>query len=103
MMLITALVTGIMNVLFLPTGLQGASGIVFMFILLISVTNIKKGDNAFICGYPIEFGSDGQNPHAFTSVSQIAGGKIHPVYPEDAKAFDPNYTPTWKPTWAWLK
>jgi membrane associated rhomboid family serine protease len=44
MMLVTALVTGIINVLFLDTGLMGASGIVFMMILLSSFTNIASGD-----------------------------------------------------------
>ena len=44
MILITALVTGVLNVLFLPTGLLGASGIVFMMILLGSFTNFGKGD-----------------------------------------------------------
>jgi membrane associated rhomboid family serine protease len=41
MMIVTALVTGIVNVLFFPTALLGASGIVFMLIVLISFTNIK--------------------------------------------------------------
>lgn len=44
MMFVTALVTGLLNVIFLPTGLLGASGIVFMMIILISFTNIQKGD-----------------------------------------------------------
>lgn len=44
MMLVTALVTGIINVLFLDTGLMGASGIVFMMILLSSFTNIASGE-----------------------------------------------------------
>lgn len=44
MMFITALVTGLVNVLFFSTGLLGASGIVFMFILLVSITNIKSGE-----------------------------------------------------------
>lgn len=44
MMLITALVTGILNVLFFNTGLLGASGIVFMMILLSSFTNINQGE-----------------------------------------------------------
>ncbi len=44
MIVTTALVTGVLNVIFLPTGLLGASGIVFMMILLISFTNIKKGE-----------------------------------------------------------
>ena len=44
MMAITALVTGLLNVLVFPTGLLGASGIVFMMILLASFTNISRGD-----------------------------------------------------------
>lgn len=44
MMMITALVTGALNVLVFPTGLFGASGIVFMLILLISITNIRAGE-----------------------------------------------------------
>ncbi len=44
MMFITALLTGILNVLFFSTGLLGASGIVFMFIILSSITNIKQGE-----------------------------------------------------------
>lgn len=44
MMIITALVTGLLNVALLPTGLLGASGIVFMMILLVSFTNIRRGE-----------------------------------------------------------
>jgi membrane associated rhomboid family serine protease len=44
MMLVTALATGVLNVLLFPAGLLGASGIVFMLILLVSVTNIRSGE-----------------------------------------------------------
>jgi len=44
MMLVTAFATGILNMLFFRTGLLGASGIVFMFILLVSFTNSKSGE-----------------------------------------------------------
>ena len=44
MMVATALVTGLLNVLLLDTGLYGASGIAFMFILLTSITNIRAGE-----------------------------------------------------------
>jgi membrane associated rhomboid family serine protease len=44
MIIITALVTGILNVLFFPFGLLGASGVVFMMILLASFTNFNKGE-----------------------------------------------------------
>jgi membrane associated rhomboid family serine protease len=44
MMLITAFVTGILNVLFFRSSLMGASGVVFMMILLSSFTNFSKGE-----------------------------------------------------------
>ena len=44
MMLITALATGLLNALFSNAALLGASGIVFMMILLASFTNIRDGD-----------------------------------------------------------
>lgn len=44
LMLVTALVTGLLNRIFFSTGLLGASGIVFMLILLISFTNVRKGE-----------------------------------------------------------
>jgi membrane associated rhomboid family serine protease len=44
MMLVTAFATGILNILFFKSGLLGASGIVFMFILLVSFTNSKSGE-----------------------------------------------------------
>jgi membrane associated rhomboid family serine protease len=44
MMLVTAIVTGLLNVLLFSSGLLGASGIVFMMILLISFTNIRAGE-----------------------------------------------------------
>ncbi len=44
MICVTALVTGLLNVLFLPTGLLGASGVAFMMILLAPFTNTKSGD-----------------------------------------------------------
>lgn len=44
MMLITALVTGILNALLFDTGLLGASGLAFMMILLGSFTNARSGE-----------------------------------------------------------
>jgi rhomboid protease GluP len=44
MMLVTALVTGVLNALFFRTGLIGSSGIVFMLILLSSFSNIRAGE-----------------------------------------------------------
>lgn len=44
MIIITALLTGLLNILFLDSALLGASGIVFMLILLSSITNYRNGD-----------------------------------------------------------
>ncbi len=44
MILVTAAVTGFINIFFSPCPLLGASGIVFMMIILISITNIKDGE-----------------------------------------------------------
>jgi membrane associated rhomboid family serine protease len=49
MMMITAGTTGILNMLLFPTGLLGASGIVFSFILLSSFANMRSG------GIPLSF------------------------------------------------
>lgn len=43
MTLMTAFITGMINALFLSSGLLGASGVVFMFILLSSIVNVQKG------------------------------------------------------------
>ena len=44
MMGVTALCTGALNVLFFATGLLGASGIVFMLIILASIVDVKAGE-----------------------------------------------------------
>jgi membrane associated rhomboid family serine protease len=44
MIVITAFVTGVLNVLFFKTALLGASGVVFMMILLSSFTNFSRGE-----------------------------------------------------------
>lgn len=44
MMIVTALATAFLNLLLVHTGLYGASGIVFMLILLSSFTNIRQGE-----------------------------------------------------------
>lgn len=44
MMLVTALITGLVNIVFFPsTAVLGASGIVFMLILLASFANVREG------------------------------------------------------------
>jgi membrane associated rhomboid family serine protease len=41
--LATAFATGVINVLFFPKSLLGASGIVFALIVLVSIVNVKEG------------------------------------------------------------
>ena len=44
MIVITSVVTGALNVFFFSSGLLGASGVVFMMILLASFTNFSRGE-----------------------------------------------------------
>ena len=44
MIVVTALVTGLLNVFFFKSALMGASGVVFMMILLSSFTNFSHGE-----------------------------------------------------------
>jgi membrane associated rhomboid family serine protease len=44
MILVTALVTGLLNLVLASNGLMGASGIVFMMILLASMANVRGGE-----------------------------------------------------------
>ncbi len=67
-MAVTALTTGLINVLFFPTGLLGASGIVFAFIILASIVNMRH--NAI--------------PLSFLLVSIIfIGGELLQIFQDD--------------------
>ena len=44
MIVITAAITGLANITLFSSGLLGASGIVFMLILLASITDIRQGE-----------------------------------------------------------
>lgn len=74
MFLITALITGLVNTVFTDTALLGASGIVFMLILLASTANIRAGEIplTFLAVAFIYLGRE--VVHAFQSdnVSQLA-------------------------------
>ncbi|MCH2045441.1 MAG: rhomboid family intramembrane serine protease [Saprospiraceae bacterium] len=43
MMIITILVTAVFQIILFDTGLVGASGLVFMFVVLVSFANVEKG------------------------------------------------------------
>ena len=72
MMMITALVTGLLNVALSNHPLMGASGIVFMMILLASTANIKQGEIplTFIAVAVIYLG--GEVYRAFTSDDNVS-------------------------------
>jgi membrane associated rhomboid family serine protease len=74
MMLLTALATSILNILFLTTGLRGASGIVFMLIVLSSITNIKSGKIplTFILVVLIYIGNEFMSSLKADNISQFA-------------------------------
>jgi membrane associated rhomboid family serine protease len=79
MMLLTAFITGLLNILFFNHGLLGASGIVFMMILLSSVVNLKQGHIplTFILVVLIFLGQEIVNAFQQDNISQfahIAGG-----------------------------
>jgi len=82
---ITALVTGIVNVLFFPTALLGASGIVFLMILLISFTNIRSGEIplTFVAILVLYLGKEVFDAFRNDSISQfahIAGGLCGSIF-----------------------
>lgn len=69
MILVTALITGILNIIFIDTGLIGASGIVFILLLLVCFTNVNSEE------IPITFNIssitvEGQGSIAVTSKRQ---------------------------------
>jgi len=74
MIIITALVTGILNVIFFQTGLRGASGVVFMMILLSSFTNFSRGEipYTFILVLVLYMGIQIKDSFANNEISQFA-------------------------------
>ncbi|MCL2244627.1 MAG: rhomboid family intramembrane serine protease [Treponema sp.] len=74
MMFITAIVTGALNVIFFHTALLGASGIVFMMILLSSFTNFSKGEIpvTFILVLILYLGVQFFNSFSQDNISQFA-------------------------------
>jgi membrane associated rhomboid family serine protease len=74
MIAVTALVTGLLNVLFFPFNLLGASGVVFMMILLASFTNFSKGEIplTFILILVLYLGRELFNSLANNNISEFA-------------------------------
>lgn len=81
MMLVTALATALLNLLIVRTGLYGASGIVFMLILLSSFTNIRQGEIPLtfvliVVLYLAREFVNALNPDTISQLAHIAGGVI---------------------------
>ena len=89
MIAITALVTGALNAAFFSSGLLGASGVVFMMILLASFTNFTRGEIplTFILVLVLylgrelfnSFGSSG-SPGNISEFAHIVGGFIGSLF-----------------------
>lgn len=107
MILITALVTGLINLAISDTMIIGASGIVFMMILLASMANIRRGEVplTFIAVAVIYLGRELVNAFDSDDISQLghlvggvvgaafgfalARGKAAAIEPARAKAVPP--------------
>ena len=90
MIFITALVTGILNALFFSSNLLGASGVVFMMILLASFTNFNKGEIplTFILILVLylgrelfnAFGNLGESSGSVSQFAHVVGGFIGSLF-----------------------
>src|SRR5262245_38538912 len=103
MILITALVTGLINVAFSSTFLIGASGIVFMMILLASTANIREREIplTFIAVAVIYLGGEIVRAFDNDQVSQMAhliGGATGAVFGFLSARRKPPVATTVKPT-----
>ena len=79
--MVTALVTGVVNILLFSTGIMGASGVVFAFIILASIVNVKSGalPLTFILIFTIYIGRelvDIFNNDNISQISHIVGGLV---------------------------
>jgi len=85
MILVTALVTGILSATVFSSGLLGASGVVFMFIILSSLTNFRAGQIplTFILVVVLFLGNEFVSSFANDNIAQfahIAGGICGSVF-----------------------
>ncbi len=74
MIFVTAIVTGLLNAFFFPTALLGASGIVFMMILLSSFTNNRNGEIplTFVLILVLYLATEAINAFRHDDISQFA-------------------------------
>ena len=74
MILLTGAVTGLLNIILFSSGLLGASGIVFMLIILSSISNAKSGEIplTFILVAALYIGTELLNSLRLDNISQFA-------------------------------
>jgi membrane associated rhomboid family serine protease len=74
MIVLTALATGVLNIFFFSTALLGASGVVFMMILLASFTNFSEGEVplTFLLILSLYLGRELFNSFSSNSISEFA-------------------------------
>lgn len=85
MIALTAFISGLLNILLFDTGILGASGIVFMLIILVSITNTASGriPLTFVVIVILYLGREVVNATAHNSISEfvhIAGGILGSVF-----------------------
>lgn len=85
MIVITAVVTGIVNMLLFPNPIMGGSGVAFMLILLASFSNIKADEVplTFLIIAVLFLGNEiaaSLKPDRISQFSHIAGGLVGAVY-----------------------
>lgn len=85
MIVCTAIFTGLLNIIMFDTGLLGASGIVFMLILLSSITNYRNGDVpiTFLLVVALYLGKEVMSAFSTDQVSQfghIMGGVFGAIF-----------------------
>jgi membrane associated rhomboid family serine protease len=81
MMIVTALATAFLNIIIVRTGLLGASGIVFMMILLSSFTNIRQGEIPItfiliVALYVVREVINAFTPDTVSQLAHLAGGLV---------------------------
>lgn len=85
LMAITAFITSVLNTLFFTTGLLGASGIVFLFILLASFTTFKSGEIplTFLLVFVVFIGQEifsGLQQDNVSQFAHILGGVLGSIF-----------------------
>jgi len=85
MMVVAAFLTGLLHALFMPSGLLGASGLAFMFIVLASIADLREGEIplSFIVIVALFMGRelwDGMGQDHISQMAHLVGGVFGAVF-----------------------